>query len=81
VAKIAKTKFGGGGASTSSGGGGGGGSLPQASTPANFNIVGNSNTNQLVEGLTNSPVQAYVVSGAVTTAQSLDRNQIKTATL
>lgn len=80
VASISKTKFqgGGGGASSASGGGG---SLPSASTPANFNIVGNSNTNQLMEGLQNSPVKAYVVSGDVTTAQSLDRNQIKTATL
>jgi len=80
VASIAKTKFQGGSAS------GGGGStasvtLPSESTPANFNIVGNSNTNQLMEGLSNSPVKAYVVSGDVTTAQSLDRNQIKTATL
>ena len=80
VAAIAKTKFQGGG-STSGGGSTGSVSLPQESTPANFNIVGNSNTNQLMEGLNNNPVQAYVVSGAVTTAQSLDRNQIKTATL
>lgn len=80
VASISKTKFQGGGGGAS-GGGGGGGSIPSASTPANFNIVGNSNTNQLMEGLNNNPVQAYVVSGAVTTAQSLDRNQIKTATL
>jgi hypothetical protein len=80
VASISKTKFQGGGGGAS-GGGGGGGSIPSASNPANFNIVGNSNTNQLMEGLNNNPVQAYVVSGAVTTAQSLDRNQIKTATL
>ena len=80
VAAIAKTKFQGGG-STGGGSSTGSVSLPQESTPANFNIVGNSNTNQLMEGLQNSPVQAYVVSGAVTTAQSLDRNQIKTATL
>lgn len=80
VKTISSQKFEGGGSSSASGGGG---SIPQpsASSPANFNIVGNSNTNQLVEGLTNNPVQAYVVSGAVTTAQSLDRNQIKTATL
>lgn len=82
VAAIAKTKFQGGGAT---GGGGGGAtgsvSLPSESTPANFNIVGNSNTNQLMEGLQNNPVKTYVVSGDVTSAQSLDRNQIKTATL
>ena len=82
VASISKTKFQGGGGGASGGGGGGGGSVPSPSTPANFNIVGNSNTNQLMEGLNNQPpVQAFVVSGAVTTAQSLDRNQIKTATL
>jgi hypothetical protein len=81
VASISKTKFQGGGGGASGGGGGGGGSVPSPSTPANFNIVGNSNTNQLMEGLQNSPVKTYVVSGDVTSAQSLDRNQIKTATL
>jgi hypothetical protein len=82
VASISKTKFkGGGSVASSGGGGGGGGSVPSASTPANFNIVGNSNTNQLMEGLQNNPVKTYVVSGDVTSAQSLDRNQIKTATL
>jgi hypothetical protein len=80
VASISKTKFKGGGGGAS-GGGGGGGAVPSASTPANFNIVGNSNTNQLMEGLQNNPVKTYVVSGDVTSAQSLDRNQIKTATL
>jgi len=84
VAAIAKTKFKGGGGGASGGGGGGATgsvSLPSESTPANFNIVGNSNTNQLMEGLQNNPVKTYVVSGDVTSAQSLDRNQIKTATL
>ncbi len=81
VASISKTKFQGGGGGASGGGGGGGGSVPSPSTPANFNIVGNSNTNQLMEGLNNNPVKTYVVSGDVTSAQSLDRNQIKTATL
>jgi hypothetical protein len=81
VASISKTKFQGGGGGASGGGGGGGGAVPSASTPANFNIVGNSNTNQLMEGLQNNPVKTYVVSGDVTSAQSLDRNQIKTATL
>jgi hypothetical protein len=59
VASISKTKFQGGGGGASGGGGGGGGSVPSPSTPANFNIVGNSNTNQLMEGLNNQPpVQA-----------------------
>lgn len=86
VKRIASQKFEGGGSSGGSGGssgGSGGGSAPSlpSSTPANFNIVGNSNTNQIVEGLNANPVQAFVVSGEVTSAQSLDRNRIKTATL
>jgi len=83
VAAIAKTKFeGGGGASAgSAGGGGGGGSTPAASTPANFNIVGTSNSNQIAEGISNTAVKAYVVSGDVSSAQSLDRKKIQTASL
>lgn len=55
-------------------GGGGGGQSP------NFNVVGNSGVNQLAQ-LQQQPVQAFVVSGSVTTAQSLDRNRIENATL
>jgi hypothetical protein len=44
-----------------------------------FNIVGSS-ANQL-NTLQQQPIQAYVVSGDVTSAQSLDRNRIKNATL
>ena len=57
------------------GGGGGGGSFSP-----NFNVVGNSGMNQLAQ-LQQQPMQAYVVSGSVTTAQSLDRNRIENATL
>jgi hypothetical protein len=57
------------------GGGGGGGSFSP-----NFNVVGNSGINQLAQ-LQQQPMQAYVVSGSVTTAQSLDRNRIENATL
>ena len=78
VKAISATQFEGGGAS-SSGGGSGAPSLPQ-SNPAQFNIVGNSGTNQL-NGLGGGVTQAYVVSGDVTTAQSLERNKITTATL
>ncbi len=83
VKKISSTQFeGGGGSVSASTGAGVGATAGQASNPASFNVVGNSNTNQIMEGLNNQPpVQAFVVSGAVTTAQSLDRNQIKTATL
>jgi hypothetical protein len=78
VKSIASQQFEGGG-SASGGGGSSTPSLPQ-SNPATFNIVGNSGTNQIIEGMNANPVQAYVVSGDVTTAQSLDRNRIKTAT-
>lgn len=79
IAKIAKTKFGGGGSpdlDTGGGGGAGGGSMPQPS----FNVVGDSGINQLAE-LQMQPTQAFVVSGDITTAQSLDRNKIQNATI
>jgi hypothetical protein len=80
IKKIQATKFEGG--TVPSGGGGGGDSMPSASSimSPNFNIVGNNPVNQLAQ-LGAQPVQAYVVSGEVTTAQSLDRNRIKNATL
>lgn len=78
VAKIAKTKFEGGGSSGGDGGGGGMNiSAPQAPS---FNVVGNSGMNQLAQ-IQQSPIQAFVVSGEVTSAQALDRNRIKNATL
>jgi hypothetical protein len=66
-------------------GGGGGGNISNsfsgsAAQAPNFNVVGNSGVNQLAQ-LQQQPVQAYVVSGSVTTAQSLDRNRIENATL
>jgi hypothetical protein len=70
---------------TPNGGGGGGGNISNsfsgstAQSPS-FNVVGNSGVNQLAQ-LQQQPVQAYVVSGSVTTAQSLDRNRIENATL
>lgn len=78
IAGIAKTKFEGGGSgsngiSTPSVGGGG------AQAPS-FNVVGNSGMNQLAQ-IQQTPIQAYVVSGEVTSAQALDRNRIKNATL
>jgi hypothetical protein len=60
--------------------GGGGGGAAGGSMSPNFNVVGNSGINQLAQ-LQQTPVQAYVVSGSVTTAQSLDRNRIENATL
>ena len=54
------------------------------SLPPEFNAVGSSDTNQLagaIGGQSQQPVQAYVVSGDITTAQSLDRNIVQGATI
>jgi hypothetical protein len=84
---IASTKFGGGNVTTPD--------LPSASTlgtgtgtgigsqaPA-FNVVGQSGFNQVASAIgqnNDTPIQAYVVSGDITTAQNLDNNIIQTAT-
>jgi hypothetical protein len=78
VAKIGQQKFEGGG-STGGGGGATGGGIGGAISPS-FNVVGNSGINQLAQ-LQQTPMKAYVVSGDMTTAQSLDRNRIENATL
>jgi hypothetical protein len=60
--------------------GGGGGSAP---TPPQFNIVGQSGTNQLAQSIgarQGQPIQAYVVGNEVTTQQALDRSRVTTAT-
>ena len=64
---------------------GGGGSLPSAPTiqQPQFNIVGQSGTNQLAQsigGQFSQPIRAYVVGGDVTTSQQLERQRVKTAT-
>jgi hypothetical protein len=69
---------------------GGGGSSPaitntlsQPSTPAQFNIVGQSNLNQLAQsigGQFQQPIRAYVVGQDVTTSQQLQRQRVRTAT-
>ena len=58
------------------GGGAGGGEV----ISPEFNVVGESGINQLAQ-LQQQPVQAYVVSGEVTTGQALDRNRVQNATL
>jgi hypothetical protein len=63
------------------GGGGGGAAVP---SPPSFNVVGASPESQLaqaVSGQMKEPVKAYVVAGEVTTAQSLERNTIKEASI
>lgn len=83
IAKIAGTQFTGGQtASTDTGGGAGGGggtTAPTMSAPQ-FNVVGQSGINQLAS-LNQQPIQAYVVSGQVTSQQALDRNRLENATL
>ena len=64
----------------------GGGAVPTPAlpTPPTFNTVGASDTNQLAGAIgkqSKDPMKAYVVSGDITTAQSLDRNIIEGATI
>jgi len=68
--------------SPSTGGGGGGAAIP--AIPPAFNIVGQSDTNQLADaigGQSQQPVQAFVVANEITTAQELERNIIDGATI
>ena len=64
------------------GGGGGGGAI--ASAPPQINTVGAGSINQLaqtISGQEKEPVRAYVVAGDVTTAQSLERNTVREASI
>ena len=72
------------------GGGGSGGGVPSgggsvaAPAPPSFNVVGATETSVLADTVaeqTQEPVQAYVVSNDVTTAQSLENNIVEGATL
>jgi len=84
VAAISATKFNSSGAnpstpSVSSAAAGGGQSVPAPQ----FNIVGQSGTNQLAAGIGaqfDQPIRAYVVGGEITTAQQLERQRVRTAT-
>jgi hypothetical protein len=80
IKKISSTQFEGGGS-----GGGAAGSVPSVPNvpsiqAANFNVVGAGGANQLAQ-LSSNPIKAYVVSGEVSSAQSLDRNIVKNATI
>ena len=64
--------------------GGGASSPATGSQPPSFNIVGASETNQLADaigGQAQEPVQAYVISNDITTAQSLQNNIVEGATI
>ncbi len=55
-----------------------------APSPPQINVVGSSSTNQLanvIAGQSQEPVKAYVVSSEVSTAQSLERNIVKGASI
>ena len=80
TAKALKTLGGGSAPSGSVGGGGGGGATAPTMSAPQFNVVGQSGVNQLAS-LNQQPVQAYVVSGQVTSQQALDRNRLANATL
>jgi len=72
----------GGGGSVGGGSSSNGGGATQTTAPQ-FNIVGQSQTNQLAQtiaGKQQQPIEAFVVSSAVTNSQALDRNRVKTAT-
>jgi len=78
VALITKQQFKG-TSTTPSGNAGGSVASPQAQ----FNIVGQSSTNQLAQtiaGQQQQPVRAYVVGSDVTSQQALDRNKIQNST-
>ena len=63
---------------------GGGVSTASIPTPPSFNVVGASGVNQLaqtISGQAEKPLKAYVVAGEVTTAQSLERNAVKEASI
>ena len=65
-------------------GGGDGGGVGATSASPSFNIVGDAGVNSLtgaVQSNRQAPVQAYVVAQNVTSAQSLNRNIVESATL
>jgi len=65
-------------------GGGGSFSAPALSIPPQISSVGASGISQLADTINsqaNKPMRAYVVAGDVTTAQSLERNTIKEASI
>ena len=77
---LASLKSGSGGGSAGGSAALGGGATPSAPS---FNLVEGSGSNQIAQGLqaSDSPIQAVVVSGDITTAQSVDRNIVENSTI
>jgi hypothetical protein len=66
------------------GGSGASGGMMSAPPAPRFNVVGASGINQVAQSInqqSNQPIKAYVVSKDVTTAQSLDRNIVNSASM
>ena len=83
TAKALSALGGGGGSSAGASAGGSDGSGGGATAPA-FNIVGDANQNAVAGAISQknqTPVQAYVVAQNVSSAQSLNRNIVQSATL
>ena len=80
VATIASQQFGGAGGSVDT-------NVPTPSAPTaapqspNFNVVGSSGTNAILESLQSKPMKAYVVGGEVSTQQQLDRRKVQTSSI
>ena len=83
ISQASSITAGGGGGGSSAGGGVGGGGGAAPAPQAQFNVVGQSSTNQLagaIAGQQQQPVQAFVVGSDVTTQQALDRQKINNST-
>jgi len=77
IATIARQQFGGGGVGSIDT------NIQAPTTPSTspqFNLVGASGTNAIIESLQANPMRAYVVGSDVTSQQELDRNRIKQST-
>ena len=84
IASVKIPKTSGGGGASAGGASVGAASISAAPAPPSFNVVGASETSVLgdaVASQTNEPVQAYVVSNDITTAQSLENNIVEGATI
>ena len=78
IATIARQQFSGGGSVDTNIPDGGSGSF--GSMTPQFNVVGSTGTNAILQSLQQNPVKAYVVGSDVTSQQELDRNRIKQST-